>query len=415
MPKTQMPSQDPCPGPAAAPRADRAIDSSASSRWPTGSRRRPGRRSRRLRGTVPLPRRLLLADWRRLVASLAGVGLALMLILLLDGLSSGIDSRVTVFEESTAPGVFVTQPGADSFLGSLSVLPAGTEAVVAARPGISWTASVRGFFTVPVLRGSRVPVYVIGSHPGKAGGPWSLQEGRAALTDDEVSIGGEVARKGGLGVGAQLDLLGRSFKVVGIAADADMFMASFVFMTHHATDTMLAAPNTTSYVLAGTDDPEAARADLRSLGLHALTRAEIEQNDLALKGQAYSTGLSLVVAVAFAVGTLVIAHTIYAAVTERRREYGILKAIGATKARLYRVVLGQSLALAGGGLAVGGVMFMMGVRVLGWLRPQFEVAASAETVLKVVVSAMAMGAVASLVPARRMNAMEPATAFRGVT
>lgn len=368
----------------------------------------------RLRTTeVPLPRRLLLADRRRLVASLGGVGLALMLILLLDGLSAGIDARVTVYEQQAGADLYIAKDGTNSFLGSLSVIPSDTESVVKDMPDVKWTAPVRGFFTVPLLQGNRVPAYVVGWEPGKPGGPWKLRDGRAPAADDEITVGGEVARKGGLKLGSSFELLGKKFNVVGIAADADMFMASFVFMTHHASDVMLNAPNTTSFILVGTDHPQALKQTLASSGVHSLTRDEIEQNDLALKGQAYSAGLTLVVAVAFGVGTLVIALTIYSAIMERRREYGIVKAIGATARRLYRIVLTQSLVLAFGGLAVGAAFFLAGVYLLGWLRPQFEIATSGAAVVRVVCAAIAMGVVATVIPARRLNAMEPAMAFRG--
>lgn len=374
-----------------------------------------GRGTRRFRFTagVPLPRRLLVADRRRFAASLAGVGLALMLILLLDGLSTGIDSRITVFEQNSGAGVYVSQEGTNSLLGSLSILPSDTEAKVAAQPGVSWTAPVRGFFTVPVLNGTRVPAYVVGWQPGRPGGPWSMVEGRSPVADDEIAVGGEVARKGGLRLGSTIELLGTRFDVVGIAGDSDMFMASFVFMTHQATDAMLKAPGTTSFIMVGTDQPEVAKERLRAAGLHALTRSEIEANDLALKGQAYSAGLGLVVAVAFAVGTLVIALTIYSAIMERRREYGIVKALGSTAGRLYRIVLTQSLVLALAGLAVGALFFVLGVAALGWLRPQFEITVTHAAIVRVVVAAITMAIVATVVPARRLNAMEPAMAFRG--
>ncbi|MBI2703871.1 MAG: FtsX-like permease family protein [Actinobacteria bacterium] len=364
-------------------------------------------------GEVPLARRLLLADWRRLLASLAGVGLALMLILLLDGLSAGIDARVTVYEQQSGADLYVAQPGTNSFLGSLSNIPAGTEAKVREQPAVNWTAPVRGFFTVPVLRGNRVPAYVVGWEPGKPGGPWKILDGRAPAGDGEIAVGGEVARKGSLALGSPFELLGTRFVVVGIAGDADMFMASFVFMTRQASEVMLKAPGFTSFILVGTDRPDALKQTLASAGIHSLTRAEIERNDLALKGQAYSAGLGLVVSVAFAVGTLVIALTIYTAIMERRREYGIVKAIGANARRLYRIVLAQSLVLAFGGLAVGAVFFLAGVQVLGWLRPQFEISTSGSAVVRVVVAAVVMGGVATVVPARRLNAMEPAMVFRG--
>lgn len=62
-----------------------------------------------------------------------------------------------------------------------------------------------------------------------------------------------------------MQIMGRRFTVVGTGADA--FMASFVFMTHAATDDLLDARGTTSFVLVGTKDPAAVRARLHSTGL----------------------------------------------------------------------------------------------------------------------------------------------------
>src|SRR6266545_3399584 len=52
-------------------------------------------------GRVPLARRNLLADRRRLAASVTGVGLAVMLILLLDGMWAGIRQQTTLYTDRT--------------------------------------------------------------------------------------------------------------------------------------------------------------------------------------------------------------------------------------------------------------------------------------------------------------------------
>ncbi len=364
---------------------------------------------------VPLSRRMLMAEPRRFVASVAGVGLALMLILLLDGLSTGIDARVTVFEERSGASLFVGQAGTTSFLGSTSILPAATVDQVRSQPGVTWAAPVRGFFSVATLHGGRVPAFVVGSEPGRPGGPWSLAEGRAPTADDEITVGQQFATRGALRIGDAVTLFGHPYRVVGVAADADMFMASFVFMTHQAATTLLGAPDTTSFVMVGTDQPEAVQQELSALGLTTLTKSQIETNDLALKGQAYSVALSLMVAVAFTVGTLVIALTIYTAVMDRRRDYGIMKAIGAERGRLFRLILGQSVVLAIVGLGVGGAFFLAGSGALGRLRPEFAITVTSGALGRLVVAAVGMGLLATILPARRLAAMDPATAFRGAS
>ena len=121
---------------------------------------------------VPLARRNLLAEPRRLAASAAGVGMAIISILLLDGLWAGIEANITTYEDNVGADLYVAQPGTRNFFGAISVIPADTIDAVRADPDVDWAASVR-FFSVVELHDTKVPTYVIGStrRPGRAVGP----------------------------------------------------------------------------------------------------------------------------------------------------------------------------------------------------------------------------------------------------
>ncbi len=361
--------------------------------------------------SVPLARRNLLAEPRRLIASTAGVGMAIMLILLLDGLWAGIEANVTTYEDNVGADLYVAQPGTRNFFGAVSLIPAGTLDTVRADPDVDWAVPVRGFFSIVALHDTKVPTYVIGSIPGERGGPWELRQGRAPATDDEVAIGTVMAKRHGIAVGDGMEIMGSRFTVVGTTTDA--FMASFVFMTHAATDQLLSAPATTSFVLVGTDQPAAVRARLAAHGLAVLDRDELAKNDLSLMARAYSVPLRVMRAVAFTVGSLVIALTVYTAIMERRREYGIVKAMGARGRRLLALAVQQTLIIAGIGLAAGGLLFVAGRAYITTVRPQFIILASPGCVGRAVVAALLMALVAAIVPARRLARLEPATAYRG--
>lgn len=362
-------------------------------------------------GRVPLARRNLLAEPRRLAASAAGVGMAIMLILLLDGLWAGIEANITTYEDNVGADLYVAQPGTRNFFGAISVIPADTVESVRADPDVEWAVNVRGFFSIIELHDTKVPTYVIGSTPGEPGGPWELRSGRAPMADDEVAIGRVMARRHGLDLGDQLDIMGRSLTVVGTSTDA--FMAAFVFMTHAATDQLLGAAGTTSFVLVATPEPTAVRERLAATGLSILDRDELARADLDLMARAYRVPLTVMRAVAFAVGSLVIALTAYTAIADRRREYGIVKAMGARASRLVTLALEQTLLIASVGLAAGGLLFVAGRAVIGWSRPQFVILASAGSIGRAVAAALLMGLVAAVVPARRLARLEPASAYRG--
>jgi putative ABC transport system permease protein len=361
--------------------------------------------------SVPLARRNLLAEPRRLIAGAAGVGLSIMLILLLDGLWAGIEAKITTYEDNVGADLYVAEPGTRNFFGALSRIPAGTVDTVRADPDVNWAVPVRGFLSIVGLHDTKVPTYVIGSVPGERGGPWALGRGRAPAADNEVAIGNVVAKRHGLDVGDRIDIMGRSFIVVGTTTDA--FMVSFVFMTHAATDDLLSAPGTTSFVLVGTDDPPAVRARLVSSGLSVLDRDELARADLKLMARAYSVPLRVMRAVAFAIGSLVIALTVYAAVMDRRREYGIVKAMGASGRRLLTLAMHQTLIIAGIGLLTGGLLFLAGRSFITWVRPQFVIVATPGGIGRAVAAGVLMGVVAAAIPARRLARLEPATAYRG--
>lgn len=362
-------------------------------------------------GTVPLARRNLLADPRRLVASAGAVGLSIMLILLLDGLWAGIKTNVTSYEDNVGADLYVAQPGTRNFYGAISVIPASTVDTVRADPDVDWAAPVRGFFSIVELHGTKVATFVVGSVPGERGGAWDIAKGRAPAGDDEVAIGKVMAKRHGLTPGETIDIMGRRFTIVGTTSDA--FMASFAFMTHAATDELLSAPGTTSFVLVGTARPEAVRARLAASGFTVVDRDQLAENDLALMTRAWGVPMRVMVGVAFVIGSLVIALTAYTAIAERRREYGIVKAMGARGRYLLVLALRQTLMIATAGLAAGGVLFLAGRALITSMRPQFVVLATSGGIARAVGAALLMGIAAAVVPARRLARLAPATAYRG--
>jgi putative ABC transport system permease protein len=362
-------------------------------------------------GTVPLARRNLLADPRRLVATAVAVGLAIMLILLLDGLWIGITRGVTAYEDNVGADLYVAQPGTHNFFGAVSQIPIGTLDIVRAQPGVDWAAPVRTYLAIVDLHKRKIPTAVIGWVPGERGGPWVIAAGRAPQADDEVAIGRVMADRHGLDVGDSIDMMGRRFRIVGTSSDT--FMTSFVFMTHAATDALLGTPDTTSFILVGTRDPAAVRAGLAATGLAVHDRDELARRDLAVLTRAYKVPMGVMRTVALAIGSLVVALSVYTAMMDRRREYGIIKAMGATRRHLLSIAFRQTMIVAGIGLATGGVLFLVGRAVITNLRPQFAVVATAGGIARAVVAAVLMAAIAAIVPAHQLARLEPAAAYRG--
>ena len=360
---------------------------------------------------VPLARRNLLADRRRLAAGVAGIGVALMLVLVLDGLWEGVRTQASIYPDKVGADLFVTQRGVANFLGETSSLPRDVVSDVRATPGVRWADPVRGQFVVFELHGKKIASYVVGYVPGRHGGPWVLDAGRRPRSDDEIVIDRALARRHGLDPGDVVRVAGTRFRIVGLA-DASAVMTGFVFLTHDAADALLRTPGTTSYVLVGTSEPDAVRNRLEKQGLTVFSQDRLSTNDRELYTGIFGSALKLMVAVAFIAGVLVVALTVYASVAERRREFGIVKAMGATGRALAEVVIRQTLALTAVGLVVGLVLYFAVRALLAEIRPQFTVVLTESGLLRAIAAGAVMALVAAIVPARSVAHAEPAAVYR---
>lgn len=364
-------------------------------------------------GQVPLARRNLLADPRRLGASALAVGMAVMLILLLDGLWAGVRAQVTRYEDEVGAQLYVVAPGTRSLFAEGSSVPISALRTVQGADGVNWAAPVRGRFAILDLHGRKVASTLVGSVPGLQGGPWSMADGRAVTADDEVVVDQVLAERHDLQVGDRLEILGRAFRIVGLSRGTASFMTGFVFISHHAADTLLRDTTSTTAILVGTDHLTDVRAELEADGLTVVNRGELRQAGLTLATRIYGTPLRLMVLVAFLAGTLVIALTAYTSVAERTREYGIVKAMGATRAHLTRLAVAQTALLAIAGTVMGFGLFALGRLAITTARPQFTILLTSGSMLRAVGAAAVMGTLAAFIPARRLARLDPTVAYRG--
>jgi putative ABC transport system permease protein len=361
---------------------------------------------------VPLARRNLLAEPRRLAAGVVGIGLALMLILLLGGLWQGIQVQSAQYVNATGAALWVAPPGTRTLFAEGTELSISTLRTVRATPGVAWAAPAWGLFAILNLHDQRAAVVLVGSTPGQPGGAWALARGRSPAADDEVAVDRVLAGKHGLRLGDRLPVADRSYRIVGITRHAG-FMTGYVFATHRAVETLLGAPGKTNAIMVGTSQPTAVRERLAARGLGVLEAPELRRTVIQLNTKVFASPLRLMVAIAFAAGVLIVALTVYGQVAERRREYGIVKALGAGGRRLAALALAQALVLAALGLVAGGLLLAAGRALLGWARPQFEVVITPGLLVGALGAALVMALLASIVPARRLARLDPATAYRG--
>ena len=365
-------------------------------------------------GTVPVARRNILADRRRLITSVLGVGAAIALILVLQGLWTGFRQQISTYEDHVGADLFVGEPGTRNFFGVPSVLRPDATGVVRDIRGVQGADPIAVRFAVLQLHGRNQFTFVVGSDPGRMGGPWDITRGRTVRADDEIVVDQSLAGQHGIAVGDRVVVMGLPFRVVGLSAETRSWMAGFVFVTRDALGHLLGTPDPTSFVLIRTSDPAGVAHAIRiRTGLAVLMPGQLGDADRALLAKVMAGPLELMLVIAFLAGVLIIALTVYSAIVERVREYGIAKAMGARRGRLFRVVVGQTAIIALLGTAAGMLLARVGAWLVVRLRPQMWIEFSVAATVGVAVAAALMALLAAYFPIRRVARLDPATVYRG--
>lgn len=364
------------------------------------------------RSQVPVTGRLLAARPVRTGAGIVGIGLALMLMLLLNGLWTGVQERVTVYDDHLGADLVVVPPGTQSLFADPGVLPVATATAIERTAEVTNASLIRTMYLILELPHGKAAVAAVASEPGGPGGPWAFAEGRTPAGADEVALDAMFADQHGLGLGDRLAMFGHPMRVVGLTEDTAMFMTPLLFTTTDAMTGMLGATDTTGAVLVSTDNPGRVAGRLRDQGLTVRTPAQLREASLALATKIYGSPVKLMVGVAFAAGTLIVALVAYTRVTEQQRDLGVLKALGATPGRIRRVAVAETAALTVAGAVAAVLLLLLTRELLAWWRPAFPVALTTSTVARTAAAATVMAVLAAWLPARRLNRLDAATAFR---
>jgi putative ABC transport system permease protein len=332
-------------------------------------------------------------------------------IVLRRGASTEIESRIEVAQIariSGAPGVARSGAGRPLAVGELLALL------------ILEHADGDGVSNVQ-LRG--VPDDVLDFRPSL-----KISEGRAALPGRAEAIVGKAIRGRfrGLELGQQLELQkNRPLQIVGVFEADDSAYESELWADRALVQESFGQAGLVSSVRVRLDTPaafERFRAALESdpaLGVSTWLETAFAQQQTAGTAR-FIAALGLLIALLFGVGaSLGALITMHAAIAQRRREIGTLRALGFSRRQVLLSFLGESvaLALAGGTLGAAAAALLGSQRVsmintTTWSELSFSFESSPAISAGAIVAAALMGVAGGLLPAVAAARVEPAEAMR---
>lgn len=365
-------------------------------------------------GRVSLARKNLFQDRRRALLSVLGVGAALLLVLVLDGVFAGAMHSVTAYMRTSPAAVFVAQKDVRTMHMSQSALPPETVAAVRRVDGVAWAEGLRyTTATVEADNDTRL-TYVLGydTATGRAG-PRRISEGRAPAAG-EVVVDATAAEELGVTVGDEVNLLGRPFRISGLSTNGTNMVNTTVFI--RTEDFAKVRGASYAYVLAGTKSgvsaDELARRVANALpDTTVQTRAEFVRQEGRIVRDMAADVMAIMSIIGFLIALAVVGLTLFTATLGKLREYGVVKALGAGSGRLAATVVAQAAWSVALGLVVAVVLSVVVGAAIGALTPNVEVLLEPGSVIRTGIGALVIGGIAALLPLRRVVRVDPATAF----
>ncbi len=120
-----------------------------------------------------------------------------------------------------------------------------------------------------------------------------------------------------------------------------------------------------------------------------------------------------IAAISLAVAGVLIMNVMLIAVSQRVKEIGLLKALGAPGWQIRNLFFAEAVVLSGLGSVAGMVLGQLGVRLIGHLYPSLPVAAPWWAILAALGTSLGTGVLFSVWPARRAARLDPVQALSG--
>ncbi|HTV57220.1 MAG TPA: ABC transporter permease [Terriglobia bacterium] len=348
----------------------------------------------------------------RTIVTVFAVALEVAMLLLVIGLTTGELKAGGKQTEGVGADIMVQPAGASWFLGITSApMPAKDARVIQSLPEVKAVAPVlvqfntSGFLGVVYGIDMRSFDAVSGGFVYKAGGP--LKTPRDALVDDWFASSQHAK------VGSEISILGHRFQIAGIVAHGK---GARVFIPLLTVQRLKGAPNGASVFYVKCAEPKYTASVIAAIRKALPNRKVLSVREYL--SMLISTGVpglkdfvGVMVVIAVGIGFLIVLLSMYSTITERTREIGILKSLGASKTYVVTVVLLEAGVLVIAGIGVGYLLAEGAKALVITFFPTIAIQPQPTWYLWAAILALGGGLMGTTYPALRAATLDPVDAL----
>lgn len=315
----------------------------------------------------------------RFLFTLSGITIGIASFVTLLTLGSGLKGEIRRQANELGANLIVTPKGWCAYE-QISVLTGEQLPEAIPFEEVKKISAIKGLTGVPYLtertaiRNSPVPVIGVLPEEMKAFKGWEAGEGAyfESQNDRAVVIGSGIARQFGLKAGEEAVIRGERFPIKGVLKETGTKDDIAIFIPLEIAQKLYGVDDKVSFIAVKVDD--ISKTDEYILKIQETSNVAVVSDRQLLKSvlsivSTVSVALQMIAAVAVIASAFGIINTMMTAIYERRREIGILQAIGGTRSAIFTIFMLESFfyGLFGGvlGILAGSAISYFGSPYIG--------------------------------------------------
>jgi putative ABC transport system permease protein len=305
---------------------------------------------------LTLAARIIAHRPKRYLVALLGISVATGLALIQYGLYRGFKENASVVVDHTEADIWVRGVYSKNF--DFPRIQEGEQLQkIRAIPGVAWSEPLLIVFAKWKFEsGEETTVQVIGFNSSTGRGrPWNMSSGLPQDLEPAGNVSVDISTRHKLGtpdLGTEAEINGIHVKVAALTNGIRSFQGNPMIFTNLETARSIGRLGNEQlhYIIAGVEkdvsiSDVADRVEIEAPFTEAFTQAEMSKSaqDYWLRSTGAGTALALSALMGLIVGIVVAGQVLYSSTLEHIKEYGTLKAIGASNLQVARAIVSQAL------------------------------------------------------------------------
>jgi putative ABC transport system permease protein len=323
---------------------------------------------------------LVLANLRtrpfRTFISIVGVSLGVILVVLFTGLARGMSNDMVKRASNWKAEIAFTKPGGMDMNSANTPIDVRYEAKLLEIEGVdSAVPVIRDLITNNTARWGLQQIDGVDWEPFAKMNEMQIIEGKPAIENGEIIVDQRQLLNDNKKIGDTIKLYGeKEFKIVGVFSPPS---GARIKMSLAAMQEIRTTPSKCSYILVkieeGANADEVAKRINETYPGNKISLTKDLIADAQEKIPALNTFLKVLVGLGAFVSIIFVLLSMYTTITERKKEIGILKSLGASKSFIIKVIEGEAFMVGVLGTLLGfAVSFLAAFIISSFVELVFE-------------------------------------------